>query len=809
MNGTLASILVASSAAAMGIASLLWAMRVTDGVRGTLRKWKDRAGELEEQLLRSDSIFAAHPGLVFIWEDVAPPGEDHDWGKPRVYGSPIALGSLLRFSEAADSNDTAVRILQGLSTFDGVDANNERQRLTSAVGRLRRDGAPFSLKITTPDGAYIEIDGRTAGARAVLWLTDAGVRGIEQAESHEWVGVRQLLAQRPTLFLEIMDRLPAPAWLFSGADKLLWANDAYLKALDAKSLEQATQRNLLLDQAVAEQARKAIESGAEVAEIRYIVIGGARRALQVVMFPVAGGAAGMALDVTEAEETRDSISKQARAHDETLDCLAEGVAIFGPDKKLIFHNRAFATMWDLDPAFLADRPTHAEWLDLAKERRQLPAHSNYAEWRARELALYQEVADLPEALWTLPDGRTIRVARQRHPLGGLLLIFSDRTDELTLRSQYQSLLQVQRAALERLQEGVVVFGLDGRLQLSNAAFASMWELQPSQLEGDVDFGRIVDLCVPLFHERSVWTQIKARITDPSPQARQEFSGEMRRSDDKFILFVTRPLPDGATLIAFLDISDSKNVESALRDRAAAFEAADNLKTDFVQNISYQLRTPLQTIQGYADLLSQGISGPLNGRQKENVATILEASERLSSLIENVLDIAMVDAGRAELELIDVDVAAALNEAAAMAQSNLRDVDVAVRVDCDPNIGELRADGKRLKQILFHLASNALRFTKKGDEITIGARRLQGEMQIWVADTGQGIPFDEQAGAFDNFVSGDRRGAGLGLALVRSFVRMHGGWVALESAPGEGAKITCHLPVVANDTPLADDERAYA
>ena len=132
-------------------------------------------------------------------------------------------------------------------------------------------------------------------------------------------------------------------------------------------------------------------------------------------------------------------------------------------------------------------------------------------------------------------------------------------------------------------------------------------LEGAQLEGDVDFSRLVDLCVPLFHERSVWTQIKARITDPSPQARQDFSGEMRRSDDKTILFLTRPLPDGATLIAFLDITASKNVEEALRDRAAAFEAADNLKTDFVQNISYQLRTPLQTIQGYAEVLGQEIS----------------------------------------------------------------------------------------------------------------------------------------------------------------------------------------------------------
>ncbi len=319
--------------------------------------------------------------------------------------------------------------------------------------------------------------------------------------------------------------------------------------------------------------------------------------MKIMMFPLSGGAGGMAFDVTEAEDARDALAKHTRAHDQTLNHMSEGVAIFGPDKRMIFHNRAFATMWGLDPAFLADRPTHAALLDHLKEKRKLPAHSNYAEWRAGELALYQEIADLPEALWVLPEGRSLRVTRQRHPLGGLLLIFADRTDELTLKSQYNALLQVQRAALDRLHEGVVVFGLDGKMKLYNAAFATMWELSEEDLAGQITFDRLMDLTLPLFHQRATWSAVKARITDPSPAARQEFRGEMERTDGTVVTFLTRPLPDGATLVAFLDISATKKVEHALRDRAEAFEAADRLKTEFVQNVSYQLRTPLQAISG--------------------------------------------------------------------------------------------------------------------------------------------------------------------------------------------------------------------
>jgi signal transduction histidine kinase len=659
---------------------------------------------------------------------------------------------------------------------------------------LRREGAPFSLTISTPAGVFVEVDGRTAGPRAVVWILDAGVKGVEESGARGRIDeARQVIARDPAAFLEILNQAPFPAWRMSGAGKLEWANSAYLAALDSKSLDQAIARNLLLDQAAAEQARKAIEQDAPVEELRHVVIGQQRRAMKVVMFPLSGGVGGMAFDVTEAEDARDALAKHTRAHDQTLDHMSEGVAIFGPDKRMIFHNRAFATMWGLDPAFLADRPTHAALLDHLKEKRKLPAHSNYAEWRAGELALYQEIADLPEALWVLPEGRSLRVTRQRHPLGGLLLIFADRTDELTLKSQYNALLQVQRAALDRLHEGVVVFGLDGKMKLHNAAFGVMWELSEEDLAGQISFDRLIDLTIPLFHERATWASVKARITDPSPAARQEFRGEMERTDGTVVTFLTRPLPDGATLVAFLDISATKKVEHALRDRAEAFEAADRLKTEFVQNVSYQLRTPLQAIQGYAEVLAQGYSGPLNQRQKDHVGVVLQASQRLSELIDNILDIAMIEAGRMELELADVDLDNTLKEAAGMVASHLADTEVSLRVQCEPKIGLLRADPKRIKQVLFNLMNNALRFSEKGGVIEVGAAREGHEIKIWVSDTGRGIPYEAQAGAFDHFISGDQRGAGLGLALVRSFVEMHQGRVTLESEPGRGTKVTCYFP----------------
>ena len=793
MDGGLASLLVAGGSASISVASLLWALRVTDGARGGVEAWKKRARELEDKIAWADAIFGAHPGVVLIWED-ALDAREGDWGKPRIYGSPLALASLLRFSDAAVAAEPAVRILQGLAVFDATDATGANTRLAPSITRLRRDGAAFSIKISTPDGVYVEVDGRTAGARAVAWILDASVRGVEEGTAGGRIGSgHEVIARDPAAFLEMWNGAPFMAWRVNGALKLEWANPEYLAALEAKSLDQAITRNLQLDQGAADLARKAIEAGEAVEETRSAVVGGQLRTLRIRMSPVAGGAAGMAIDVTDSEAARELLSKQQRAHDETLNHLAEGIAVFDQAKRLVFHNRAFEAIWSLDPAFLQDRPSHAAWLDYLKEKRKLPAHANYAEWRARELALYQEPNELPQDLWVLPDSRMLRIARQPHPGGGMLLIFSDITNEVALKSSYDALVQTQKAALDKLHEAIVVFGLDGRLKLSNAAFATMWEVEATALEDEMSFEKVVELCQPLFHDKAVWAQVRGRITDPSPEARTEYRGEMRRSDETVLKFLTRPLPDGATLVAFQDITADRRVEEALRERAEAFEEADKLKGQFVENVSYQLRDPLQAILGNAELLQARVFGPLNDRQIDQVGAVIEAAGNLSKLIDNILDVAMVEAGNVQLDLAPMDIYATLTESVQMAASKARDTEVPIRVKCDPKIGEINADAKRITQVIVNLLSNALRHTERGDTITVAAERLDGVVRLTVTDTGKGMAFEQQARAFDSFQSGDRRGAGLGLALVRSFVEMHGGWVALTSEPGRGVTVTCHLP----------------
>jgi PAS domain-containing protein len=204
-----------------------------------------------------------------------------------------------------------------------------------------------------------------------------------------------VIARDPTSFLEMLAQAPFMAWRTSGAGKLEWANEAYLAALDSKSLDQAINRNLSLDHTAVDHARSVIESGEQREDVRKVALGGELRSLRILMLPVAGGAAGMAFDVTDADAAREQLSRQSKAHDETLNHLAEGVAVFDASKRLVFHNRAFEEMWGLEPVFLAERPTHAQWLDhlvsAALLRGEIPAAAMPGMFLtpAQELALWQ------------------------------------------------------------------------------------------------------------------------------------------------------------------------------------------------------------------------------------------------------------------------------------------------------------------------------------------------------------------------------------------------------------------------------------
>ena len=646
---------------------------------------------------------------------------------------------------------------------------------------LAQTGAPCAFEVWTAAGG-VSVEGRATGALAFLRL--APLAGVEAGLP---------TAQRLAAFI---DARSSPAWIAAADGAPAFANRAWLEAAGAETLKVAREKGLTFDRGADEFAREAARSGERREAVRWAAAGGQRRAFRLTAEPLEGGQAAVwSEDVTEAEEAAESLKRNTEAQDQTLNQIREGVAIFGRDRRLQYNNAAFAELWGLEPAWLAERPTHAELLDRLRQRRRLPESADYAKWRAGELAAYEALAPA-EDLWRLPDARTLRVVRQPHPWGGLLLLFSDITDELKLKAEFNALIQVQQATLDKLTDAVAVFSSDGRLRLHNDAFERFWNVTAAELAAAADFEGVEELALRRLHDRQFWRDLKARVTDPDPKARAPISEELTTADARIVAFQSRPLPDGATLIGFVDVTDTRHLEGALREREAALAEAERLKREFVGNVSYELRTPLTTIIGYSELLERGGEG-LTERGRGHVAAVRAAAIQLGRSIDDVLDIAQIDAGEMGLDMEDVNVARLLEASAGRWALAAEAGAVQLSVAGDADVGLIRGDARRLGQMLDHLIENALRQTPADGHVTLAAERGGGEVRLIVSDTGRGIPFHVQAHIFDRFIGRDQGGPGLGLALVKALVELHGGWVALESEPGAGATFTCHLPEAAH------------
>jgi signal transduction histidine kinase len=251
------------------------------------------------------------------------------------------------------------------------------------------------------------------------------------------------------------------------------------------------------------------------------------------------------------------------------------------------------------------------------------------------------------------------------------------------------------------------------------------------------------------------------------------------------------------MITVRDVTDTVAKETALEERNAALVAADKLKSEFISHVSYQLRTPLNPIAGYAQILKDGVAGKLNSKQLGFLDNITTAAATLETLINDILDLALIEAGRLELDLAEVDLSRVFEAVrplfAARAEKSNIDIQMAVK----DGTGPILADEKRLRQIIYNLVVNAIEHTPPLGRIEIGADANGDNIRIFVNDTGVGIKPEFQAVAFEKFESTttakDARRAGLGLALVKSFVQMHGGWVSLTSQEGKGTSVICHLP----------------
>jgi signal transduction histidine kinase len=690
-----------------------------------------------------------------------------------------------------------------LSSFEAALEPQSYAMLSSMIGDLKIEGKKQILfYISSKDFksqfeccASTVQDSLGAVMELIIWFRDIT---SQQKIITRLTKENEKLKSDVKQYSTILNMLPYPVWQRGDDLNIRYCNLAYSEVAEEAPERVVESEDLELHKNARILAKVAKESGESKGERRHIIVEGQRKLFQFYEIPVLSDKmmVGVAQDVTELETIQEELGRHISAQKDLLESTASAVAVYGSDTRLKYFNYAYVRLWALDEAWLETQPTYSEVLEVLREKRRLPEQANFPVFKQQQQKLFTDLIEPREDIFYLPDGKTLRVLTIPHALGGILFSYEDVTDRLALERSYNTLTAVQRATLDNLHEGVVVFGEDGRLRLYNPVYLKMWKLEDKGVLVDVHVNDILEMTRELY-DIPGWDVFKQ---DFSRQLHNRSVQRQRieRKDSKVFDAIWVPLPDGASLISYTDVTDSTLVERSLRERNDALQEADRLKSEFLANVSYELRSPLTSITGFSEMLKQDYFGELSPKQKEYVAGIHKSSNHLMQLINDILDIASIEAGYMRLEIKQFDIYTMMSSVSSLINERVRENKIKLVFECKKDIGVMLADETRVKQILFNLLNNAIKFTDKGSSIKLGASIQPDDgapesVIFYVEDNGMGIAPEEQAAVFGKFYRKVKSGTGLGLSMVKSFVELHGGRVDLKSELEKGTRISCILP----------------
>ncbi|WP_022683190.1 PAS domain-containing sensor histidine kinase [Sphingobium bisphenolivorans] len=713
--------------------------------------------------------------------------------------------------EAADrlakwlGKDRVPTFLSELTAPDGGLDAEDAAALAQEVAAAQRAGRSFALAVRgTGSTRLLLVRGAPAGpilaesGGVVLWIFDAT---DSQAEIQTLKGNVEQLREALEALAGLVEAAPFPMWHRTPDMRLALVNSAYVRAVDGDSPREVISNATELVETVGgltpqAAAGQALEEGRPVERMVPATIDGERRTMRVVDVPLGdAGVAGFAMDQNELEQARVEHRRLEAAQRDLLDRLSAGVARFGSDRALRFWNQPFMSLFGLDQDHLADHPAFERVLDRMREARRLPEHRDFPAWRAERRDWFLS-ADPREENWLLADGTHLRVYAQPLPDGGLLLIFEDRTEQVQLSSARDTLLRVRTATFDNLFESIGVFSSDGRLHLWNSRFRSIWDVSEDLLAKHPRIDELMRAVQSRLAKPQQANLVRELVRAATVERKQRV-GHVGFADGRIFEFAAIPLPDGNALFTMLDVTDSRRVEQVLRDRNDALEQADKVKTAFVTNMSYELRTPLTTIAGFAEMMSAGYAGEMSSSAQEYVDGILQSTNRLSMLIDNVLDLTQGEAGMLPIDRSTVDLAAEARDSAARIRGDAAAKGIDLAMSLQNTLGSIQGDRRRIGQVLDHLLENAVRYCSRGGRVLLHGDGGPDNARLVVSDNGPGISAGRQATIFNPSARAEqaRNGgkAGIGLPLAKQLVEAHGGTLELVSEPGQGTMIVIELP----------------
>ncbi|MFT6774999.1 MAG: signal transduction histidine kinase [Paracoccaceae bacterium] len=674
--------------------------------------------------------------------------------------------------------------------------------LADAAAGLERTGAEFSLLLRSADGTTWAAVGAPSGGEAWLSIASADPSHMALKTATETARSGELAAATATATL---DAAPVLMWRRDIDGRLVWANARYRAFAGCEG--DAPLRELEFGAAGA--TRPGIDNqddarGSGPAPDGRLALfhatTGQRRWHEVSRVAIQdGGWLCFALDAGAAVMAESALRRFVETLTETFAHLRIGLAIFDHSRRLGLFNPAFAEMMHLDPAWLAGRPRLEDVLVRLRESRMMPDRADFTAWRAELLRLFEspDAADYAET-WQLPGDVMTRVLARPHPQGSLAFLFEDVSETARLERRFATEVEIRRAVIDRLEEGVAAFGPDGAAQFANPAFARIWGFRPGALNAPAALGAVIRRCRPMTATpggrppaegamdapQDIWSRLLAFASEGA--RRTAFSERLRLLDGRVLRARITTLPDGSILTAFTDVTDTERAAAALVERNAALEAADEIRNALVEQTSRSLRTPLNVIGGHAQALQDQ---DLDADQTARARAIMQRAREVHEAIDGMADLANAQAGAIALHQGEVDLRAAVESIRGRISRTASERGVTLEVTIDERIDAIPGDETRMRQILVNLITDAVQRAPVGAIVRAGLRPVEPEpsvddavaemVEIWTSEPQQ----DHEP----------RRG--LAHALARRLAELHGGHMRIVATPGMPGDIVARMQVI--------------
>ena len=516
---------------------------------------------------------------------------------------------------------------------------------------------------------------------------------------------------------------------------------------------------------------------------------------------------GTTQDITERRQMEEGLEESERrateAHNRLIDAIeamSEAFALWDADDNLVLCNSHYRNLYSGLRDLIHPGVSHAHLIRAATERGVIQeALGREEEWIAERLDRHRN----PRGRYvvTTTDGRCLQLSEYRTSDGGYVGVRTDVTELVSREEALRASEERLHGAVESLQEGFALFDADDRLVIVNDAYRRLNPAAQETIEKNGGFEDLIRaniergaLVEAIGREEEFVRERVGKHRNPKGSITRTIAGV-----GTFILKENRT-PEGGIALSFIDITELKEAEEALRGAKEDAELANRAKTEFLANMSHELRTPLNSVIGFSDILINQMFGPIGDTYGEYANDINQAGKHLLALINDILDVSQIETGALTMQKRPLDVEVLIGSCKNMVADNAREAGIELTAAVAETLPALIADGRRVRQMLLNLLSNAIKFTPEGGRVTLSAEVAGNrEFVFRVADTGIGIPADDIARVLRKFVQVESaytrhyEGAGLGLPLVKSLIELHGGALELESEPGIGTTATLRFP----------------